>query len=110
MTAKLYEDKVTGVISTDSFSVLIQKSEQERLEKTERMEKLQSEINRYKQYSANIQKWADMIHKYLNLQELDRDIVEELIDHIAIGEKTIINGQRHQDINIYYRFVGRICD
>ena len=110
ITAKLYEDKVTGVISTDSFSVLIQKSEHERLEKTERMEKLQSEINRYAQCSANIQKWADMIHKYLNLQELDREIVEELIDHIEIGERTVIDGQRQQDIKIYYRFVGRICD
>ncbi len=110
MTAKLYEDKVTGVISTDSFSILIQKSEQERLKKTERMEKLQSEINRYEQCSANIQKWADMIHKYLNLQELDRDIVEELIDHIEIGERTVIDGQQQQDIKIYYRFVGQICD
>ena len=74
------------------------------------MEKLQSEINRYEQCSANIQNWADMIHKYLNLQELDRDIVEELIDHIEIGERTVIDGQRQQDIKIYYRFVRRICD
>ena len=43
---------------------------------------------------------------YLDVQELDREIVEELIDHIEIGERSIIDGQRHQDIKIFYRFVG----
>ena len=33
MTAKLYEDKVSGIINNDTFAVLIQKSEQERLQK-----------------------------------------------------------------------------
>lgn len=106
MTAKLYEDKVAGSIHPDTFSVLIQKSEQERLEKLERMNQLQEEINQYEQRNTDLQKWADMIHKYLDLQELDRDIVDELIDYIEIGERTIIDGKRHQDIKIHYRFVG----
>lgn len=110
MTAKLYEDKVAGSINPDTFSVLIQKSEKERLEKIERMNQLQEEINQYEQHNTDLQKWADMIHKYLDLQELDQNIVDELIDHIEIGERTIIDGKRHQDIKIHYRFVGQICD
>ena len=43
---------------------------------------------------------------YLDVQGLDRDIVDELIDHIEIGERSVIDGQRHQDIKIFYRFVG----
>ena len=39
-------------------------------------------------------------------QGLDRDIVDELIDHIEIGERSVIEGQRRQDIKIFYRFVG----
>ena len=38
ITAKLYEDKVRGAISGDSFSVLIQKNEQERIQKSERLD------------------------------------------------------------------------
>lgn len=110
MTAKLYEDKVAGSINPDTFSVLIQKSEKERLEKIERMNQLQEEINQYEQHNTDLQKWADMIHKYLDLQELDQNIVDELIDHIEIGERTIIDGKWHQDIKIHYRFVGQICD
>ena len=52
------------------------------------------------------QKWASIIKKYLDLQELDRETVDELIDHIEIGERTIIDGQKQQDIKIFYRFVG----
>ena len=55
-----------------------------------------------------MQKWAASIRKCLSLEELDRDIVDELIDHIEIGERTVVNGQRHQDIKIYYRFVGLV--
>ena len=54
------------------------------------------------------QKWASIIKKYLDLQELDRETIDELIDHIEIGERTVIDGQKQQDIKIFYRFVGKI--
>ena len=106
MTAKLYEDKVSGVIDGDTFAVLIQKSEQERIQKAERLEVLLAEEQKVQQEVENIQQWAGIVRRYLNVQELDREIVEELIDHIEIGERSIIDGQRHQDIKIFYRFVG----
>ena len=48
------------------------------------------------------------VQSYLDLQELNREIIEELIDRIEVGERTVIDGQRHQDIKIYYRFVGLV--
>lgn len=57
---------------------------------------------------ANVQKWTAIIRKHLNLQELDRETLDELIDHIEIGERTIVDGQRHQDIKIFYRFIGAV--
>ena len=35
-------------------------------------------------------------------------IVLRLIDHIEIGEKKIVNGQKEQEIRIHYKFVGYI--
>lgn len=109
MTAKLYEDKVCGTITETTFSVLIQKSEQERLQKTERLEILLSEVKQFKQDTANIQSWAAVIRKHLNIRELDRETVDELIDHIEVGERTVVDGVRYQDVKVYYRFVGHIC-
>ena len=106
MTAKLYEDKVSGVINGDTFAVLIQKSEQERIQKAERLEVLLAEERKAQQEMENIRQWAGIVRRYLDVQELDREIVEELIDHIEIGERPVIDGQRHQDIKIFYRFVG----
>ena len=108
MTAKLYEDKVGGSISEATFAMLIQKSELERVQKSERLEHLLSETGKAQQEAADMQKWVASIRKYLSLEELDRDIVDELIDHIEIGERTVVDGQRHQDIKIYYRFVGLV--
>lgn len=106
MTAKLYEDKVSGIINNDTFAVLIQKSEQERIQKAERLEVLLAEERKAQQEVENIRQWASIVCRYLDVQELDREIVEELIDHIEIGERSVIDGQRHQDIKIFYRFVG----
>ena len=106
MTAKLYEDKVSGIINGDTFAVLVQKSEQERIQKTDRLDTLLAEERKAQQEVENIRQWAGIVRRYLNVQELDREIVEELIDHIEIGERSVIDGQRHQDIKIFYRFVG----
>jgi hypothetical protein len=108
ITAKLYEDKVSGAISGDSFSVLIQKNEQERIQKSERLDSLLAGERKAQQDIANIHQWAGTIRQYLDLQELNREIIEELIDRIEVGERTVIDGQRHQDIKIYYRFVGLV--
>ena len=99
---------MSGAISEASFSLLIQKSEQERIQKSERLDMLLAGERKSQQDIVNIGQWAGTIQQYLDLQELNREIIEELIDHIEIGERTIIDGQRHQDIKIYYRFVGLV--
>lgn len=108
MTAKLYEDKVCGTVSEATFTVLMQKSEQERLEKVERLDTLLAEAKQYEQETANIQSWASIVRKHLHTQELDRMMVDELIDHIEVGERIVTDGRKHRDIKIYYRFVGQI--
>ena len=108
MTAKLYEDKVSGAVSENTFSVLIAKNEQERLIKADRLDALLSEVKKSEQDAADIQNWAATIRKYLNLQELDRETIDELIDHIEIGERTVVDGKRKQDVKVFYRFVGQV--
>lgn len=109
-TAKLYEDKVGGVISEDTFTILSQKIEQERIEKAERLDTLLSEMQKAEADAAAITDWTALIRKYTDIQTLDRDTIDALIDHIEIGERTVIDGKRQQDIKIYYCFVGFLAD
>ena len=106
--SKLYEDKYSGAVSKDTFIMLIEKNEQERLARTERLDTLLFEVSKAEKETASILNWAAIIRKYLDLQEFDRAIVEELIDHIEICERRIIDGQRCQDIKVFYRFVGLV--
>ena len=108
MTAKLYEDKVCGSISTASFAVLLEKTEQESRQRTDRLDTLLAEIREYEQNAADIQSWAAVVRKHLHIRELDRETVDELIDRIEVGEKTVVDGKNVRDIKIYYRFVGNI--
>ena len=108
MTAKLYEDKVCGSISAASFAVLLEKAEQERRQRSDRLDTLLAEVRQYEQSAADIQSWAAVVRKHLHIRELDRETVDELIDRIEVGEKTVIDGKNVRDIKIYYRFVGNI--
>ena len=107
-TSKLYEDKVCGVITPAAFSVLMQKSEQERLQKAERLDALLSETQQQEQEAAAMQRWSALIRKQLHIRELDRDTVDELIDRIEVGESAIVDGKRVRDIRIFYRFIGNV--
>ena len=53
MTAKLYEDKVCGSISTASFAVLLEKTEQERRQRTDWLDTLLAEVRQYEQSSES---------------------------------------------------------
>ena len=108
LTAKLYEDKVGGSISEAVFTMLLQKNERERTQKAERLGALLAEVDKAQQDVDNIQAWTAAIRKYLTLEDLDRETVEALIDHIEVGERSIVDGQRRQDIKICYRFIGQI--
>ena len=88
--------------------VLAQKNEQERLAKAERLDAILSEVDKAQQETTAIHNWTAIIRKYLDLQELDRAAIDELIDHIEIGERTIVDGRRRQDIKVFYRFVGQV--
>ena len=37
-----------------------------------------------------------------------RNTVDELIDRIEVSEATVVDGKRHQNIKIFYRFVGAV--
>lgn len=108
MTAKLYEDKYSGAISGETFMVLVQKNEQERLSKAEHLDALLSEVDKAQKKTIAIHNWTAIIRKYLNLQELDRAVIDKLIDHIEIGERNVVDGQRRQDIKVFFRFVGLV--
>ena len=107
--AKLYEDRVNERITEYNFTMLSDKYQSEQTELNEKCENLQSELDRFEQSADDAQKWIDLIAKYTELTELTAPLLNELIDKIVVHEAyKDADGNRTQEIEIYYRFIGKI--
>ena len=79
------------------------------MELNEKYDKLQAELDRFEQSADDAQKWIDLIAKYTELTELTAPLLNELIDKIVVHEAyKDADGNRTQEIEIYYRFIGKI--
>jgi len=104
----LYVDKVKGKITEDVCARLINQYEAERRDKAGEVQTLTVQIENFQMEQSNISEWAATIRQFKDIESLDRDILLKLIDKIEIGERVIIDGQKHREIRIYYKFVGFI--
>jgi len=105
-TAKLYEDWVNSVISEETFSDLINKNESERLENEQRLSLLEQSEQDVTTKVTDIGRWMRIIRENAAIEHIDRELLESLIEKIVIGECGVVDGRKHQDIQIHYRFVG----
>jgi chromosome segregation ATPase len=103
---QLYEDKVSGVVSADTFSELAGKAEAERLEIEDRLSLLTQTTEQADSKLADIERWISLIKEKSTFDEVDRDLLESIIDRIEVSEKKVIDGVKTQDVKIYYKYVG----
>lgn len=107
--AKLYEDRILETITERNFSMLSEKYQQEQDELNSKIAELAKLLEQDKQDSTNAQKWVSLIRQYTSLEELDAELLNTLIDKIVVHAATKDkDGNREQEIEIYYRFVGKI--
>ncbi len=104
--ANLYEDKVLGKISEERFDLLAQKYEAEQSELKTESAALQEALAIADDENKNIQEFLKVVKSYTEITELNTEIVHSLVEKIYIGERTIVNGVRSQEIRIVYKFIG----
>ena len=90
------------------FKNLIEKYEQERIERTNNVKNLEIRIASIQQNSDNAVRWAKLIKQYASLETLDAGILLLLINRIIASEATVIDGKRVCDIKIEYNHVGNV--
>lgn len=105
---KLYEDRLTGTIPESIFHSLIQKYEQERVDRKQTVQRLEERIASIRQDEDGTLHWAEQIKQYTHLEVLDAEILLRLIDRIVVGEAQIIDGNRVCDVQIHYNYVGNL--
>ncbi len=104
----LYEDKCLGKLPENIFQNLLSGyiTEQKGLE--DKLHHLRQQLSDRECTENDIGKWLRLISQYMEIKELDRPIVMELIDSITISEGSRESGKRTQEITIQYRFIGNL--
>ena len=106
---KLYEDWAAERITEYNFIMLSQKYQTEQEELEEKIQTLKSDMNTVKETAENAEKWIELIKNVGYPKELNAELLNTLIEKILIHEATKDEfGTRNQDIEIIYRFVGKI--
>lgn len=107
--AKMYEDRARGKITERNFSMLSAKYQEEQIWLEEKRNSLREKLDKSVQDSEGAEKWLALVRKYTELTELNAVILNELIEKILVYETVKEeNGETVQEIEIYYRFVGKI--
>ena len=103
---QIYEDKITGVISVDTFAKLAAKTEAERNGIADRVCLLEQSAIETKARLGDIQNWINLIKENASVADVDRSLLDTLIERVEIGESKVEDGVKMQDVTIIYRFVG----
>ena len=106
--SSLYEDKVSGNISERNFKQLSAKYDTEQITLESRIAELENTVSNSKANAENVDTFVNLIKDFSLIAELNSAILNTLIEKIVVHEAELIDGEKVQKIEIYYKFVGRI--
>ncbi|MBQ8826952.1 MAG: recombinase family protein [Oscillospiraceae bacterium] len=103
---KLYEDKVFGVITEETYISLSGNMEKELSQLREKVKKLTDSISENNNKLKGARDFAELVKNYVDIQELDSELLHTLIEKIYVHQKVFIDNTAKIKVDIYYRFVG----
>lgn len=106
----LYEDKITGTLSDERFSKLVNTYEIEQAELEQLIEASTIYLNEQESQTENLDKFMTIAKKCLSPDDLTHKLLNEFIERIEIHKVEKIDGKRTQAISIYYNFIGLVGD
>lgn len=104
----LYENFVTGILPERQYRSLMSQYDEEQCQLEEQIENLQNRLEKQQSKPIEIEKFIEVIRKYMDVTELSHLMIHELIDKIVVHAPITVDGQRTQKIEIYFNFVGEI--
>lgn len=100
----VYEDKVMGKIPEHLCVNFLQKYEAEQQELRMIVDELEERLSAEKQDMEDVEEFIRRLKKYIDIQELTRELCLELIEYVTVDE---YSADRPRVINIYYKFLDK---
>lgn len=107
---RAFEQNIEGKLPDDIYSEMVNGYQKERIELATKQNELTTVIEQVEADSTGVQHFLELVDRYTNVQQLDRALLNNLIEKIVVHlpELDPETGKKNQRITIYYRFVGRI--
>ena len=106
---KMYEDWSAGRITESNFNLLSERYQAEQAELDDKITALKAAMESAEQSAEDTGKWVKLIRQYSEITDLDAPLLNTLIEKILIHEKKKgPDGIQEQEVEIFYRFVGKI--
>lgn len=88
--------------------MMSRKYEAEQTELEVKIRELEEQNRAKSDEEENAEQFAKLIKNYAGVEELSASLLNRLIEKITIGEAKETDGQRTQEVKIYYKFIGNI--
>ncbi|MDL2248500.1 recombinase family protein, partial [Tyzzerella sp. OttesenSCG-928-J15] len=102
---KLYEDKITEIISSETFIQLSAEKKAETADLKKQADALELKLKHTEKTEQDITMWIESIKDIMlnSDKPLSREQLLSLIDRIEIGERQVIDGNKIQNVKIIYK-------
>lgn len=105
---RLYEDRVTGTLSTERFAKLSEGYEKEQTTLRQSVEELRSVVSAVETQTVNIKSFLKIVKKYTEPSELTPALLREFVEKVVVHAPDKSSGHRVQRIDVHYNFIGEI--
>jgi DNA invertase Pin-like site-specific DNA recombinase len=111
----LYEDKALGKIPEERYNELADGYERERAELREKTTALQAELDAWEADNENAGKFAELVRRYTDFEELTPAMINTFIERIEVYEGEYPNadpttgyrGSKTQKVDVYLKYIGK---
>ena len=103
LTTRFYEDLLSGTITQNIFSSMMERTSSEIEELKEQVAEWESELEKDVD-TGNAKKWVDLIKDYADITELDAETLNHLVRRIVVHEEILEDGTRDISLEIHYNF------
>ena len=104
---KTYEDNANGKLSDVRYEQLTASYEQEQAEIKQQNAVMQVELDAFNADNMKVGNFISLVRRYTSFEELTAPMLNEYIEKIVVYEADKSSGERVQDVDIYFNFIGR---
>ena len=103
---KLYESYALGKTPESRFNLLSSTYEKEQAQLKDKLAQTETALATYHADTTNIGAFMALARQYRDTEELTASVINSFIDRVVVHAPQKVNGQRHVQIDIIFRFIG----